>query len=331
MFFKTSLSVFAFLLLSHGVVEARDRILIVGSSTVFPFSIAVAETFGEKTGSKTPVVESTGSGGGIKLFCAGTGDQTPDITNASRPMKADEKAGCEENGVTPIEVVIGYDGIVLANSRSGPSFELTREQVFLALSRSIPVEGLTGPNGFESWSEIDATLPNEKIEVFGPPPTSGTRDAFEELVMEVGCKASGMPDEASCSDIRRDGAYIEAGENDDLIVGKLEANPMTVGIFGFSFLDQNMEKIQGASIEGVEPTFANIASGSYPVSRPLYFYVKKEHLGKIPGLEGYLAEFSDEAAWGDEGYLLQKGLIPLSREMRATVRARLSEYVADGR
>ncbi|WP_417685178.1 substrate-binding domain-containing protein [Roseibium sp.] len=324
---KLFVSVLALAGLAAFPSQARDRILIVGSSTVFPFSSAVAETFGAASGAKTPVVESTGTGGGIRMFCAGTGPSTPDITNASRPMKTEEREVCTANGVTPIEVIIGYDGIVLANSRSGPVFNLTREQLFLALSRIVPADGGMVENGYESWSDISADLPDEPIEVFGPPPTSGTRDAFVELVMDVGCASAAMAAGSSCSDLRQDGAYIEAGENDDLIVGKLEANPMTVGIFGYSFLDQNSTQIQGASIEGVEPSFINIASGAYPVSRPLYFYVKKEHLAQIPALEGYLREFTNEATWGDGGYLAQRGLIPLDAQTRTGIRSKLETHI----
>ena len=307
---------------------ARDRILIVGSSTVFPFSAAVAESFGKSSGHKTPVVESTGTGGGIAMFCSGSGPSTPDIANASRRMKASEHARCSANGVTPMEVVIGYDGIVLANSRSGPVFEVTREQVFLALAEKVPGKNGEAANTNARWSDIDPSLPDEEIEVFGPPPTSGTRDAFEELVMDVGCASAGLKDQASCSRLRNDGAFVEAGENDNLIVGKLEANPVTVGIFGFSFLDQNADQIRGAAIEGVEPTFENIASGSYPISRPLYFYVKKEHLGEIPGLADYVLEFVSEAAWGDDGYLATKGLIPLKPGDRANVAQKITPALA---
>lgn len=295
--------------------EARDRLLIVGSSTVFPFATAVAETVG-KEGMKYPIVESTGTGGGFNLFCRGTGEDTPDITNASRRMKPSEYETCRANGVTPVEVEIGYDGIVLANSRKGPKFSLTVDQIFKALAEKLPRNGQLADNPNVAWSDIDADLPQEKIEVLGPPPTSGTRDAFEELVMEPGCNALVEADKDACTVIRRDGSFVEAGENDDLIVGALEANPVTIGIFGYSFLMTNSDQIQSASVEGVEPTFENIASGSYPVSRPLFFYIKKEHVGLIPGIEQYVAAFTDEAAWGEEGYLAGKGLIPLAPEVR---------------
>jgi len=299
-----------------GAAQARDQIQIVGSSTVFPFSTAVAEQFGQKSDFKTPVVESTGSGGGMKLFCEGVGENTPDITNASRRIKEKEFKSCVANGVTPVEVKIGFDGIVLANSKAGATLDLTLAQVFLALAKEVPVDGKLVANPYKNWSDIDPSLPNAKIEVLGPPPTSGTRDAFVEIAMEGGCKkVPGAKDlglaKKACHEMREDGAFIEAGENDNLIVQKLEANPAALGIFGFSFLDQNADKVQGSNIDGVNPTFENIAAGDYPVSRSLFFYVKKEHVGVIPGIEGYVAEFVAEGTWGDEGYLSDKGLIPL--------------------
>ncbi len=294
-----------------GAATAREQIRIVGSSTVFPFSTAVAEQFGKTTDFQTPVVESTGSGGGMKLFCAGVGIDTPDLTNASRRMKAKEFKLCQENGVTDIvESVVGYDGIVIANAISAPTFNITREQLWLALAAAGPKPA--------KWSDIDPSLPNEPIEVLGPPPSSGTRDAFEELVMQKGCMANGK-EKAFCkgagTELREDGAYIEAGENDNLIVNKLEANLKAVGIFGFSFLDQNSDAIKGATVDGVEPTFDNIASGDYPVSRSLYFYIKEAHVGIVPGIEEYAAQFTSEAAAGTEGYLADKGLIPLPADM----------------
>ncbi|MTI18759.1 PstS family phosphate ABC transporter substrate-binding protein [Rhodobacteraceae bacterium RKSG542] len=310
--------------IATGSAQARDQIQIVGSSTVFPFSTAVAEQFGQKTDFKTPVVESTGSGGGIKLFCDGVGENTPDITNASRRMKEKELKTCLENGVTPVEVMVGFDGIVMASSKSGPSLDLTKGQIFLALAKEVPMDGKLVANPYKNWSDIDPSLPSTKIEVLGPPPTSGTRDAFSELALEGGCKeVPGAADlglkKKACHEIREDGAYIEAGENDNLIVQKLDANPNALGIFGFSFLDQNADKLKAANVGGVEPTFEAIADGAYPVSRSLFFYVKKEHAGVIPGIEGYVAEFTNEDTWGDEGYLADKGLIPLPAEQRDTV------------
>jgi phosphate transport system substrate-binding protein len=311
--------------------QARDQIRIVGSSTVFPFSTAVAESFGRAGGFKTPVVESTGTGGGIQLFCSGAGLDTPDVANASRRIKASEVETCAKNGVAEIvEVKIGYDGIVLANSRKHGRLNLTKEQIFRALAKQVPVDGKLTPNPYKLWSDIDPALPKHKIEVLGPPPTSGTRDAFVELAMEGGAEAFPMLKELKAKDekafkaaahgIREDGAYVEAGENDNLIVQKLEANPNAVGVFGFSFLDQNADRIQGSLVANVEPTFENIASGKYGVSRSLYVYVKKAHVGKVPGLKEFVAEFTSDAAAGEDGYLADKGLIPLTDAERKGVR-----------
>jgi phosphate transport system substrate-binding protein len=311
--------------------QARDQIRIVGSSTVFPFSTAVAESFGRAGGFKTPVVESTGTGGGIQLFCSGAGLDTPDIANASRRIKATEVETCAKNGVTEIvEVKIGYDGIVLANSRKHGRLNLTKEQVFRALAKQVPVDGKLTANPYKLWSDIDPALPKHKIEVLGPPPTSGTRDAFVELAMEGGAEAFPMLKELKAKDekafkaaahaIREDGVYVEAGENDNLIVQKLEANPNAVGVFGFSFLDQNTDRIHGSLVANVEPTFENIASGKYGISRSLYFYVKKAHTGKVPGLKEFIGEFTSDAAAGEDGYLSDKGLIPLTDAERKGVR-----------
>lgn len=312
----------------------RDYISIVGSSTVYPFATVVAETFGKNTNFKTPKIESTGSGGGFKLFSAGIGVEHPDITNASRRIKQSEFDKCMENGVKEIvEVKIGYDGIVLANSKKAAPLKLSRKDIFLALAKNVPdPDGGEKfiPNPYQTWRDVNHSLPDVKIEVLGPPPTSGTRDAFVELAMEGGAKKFGFIKDmkkkdskrykAICHTIREDGAYIEAGENDNLIVQKLEANADAVGIFGFSFLDQNMDKIQGSFVDGVEPTFENIAEGEYPVSRPLFFYVKKAHIGVIPGIKEYLDEFSSEKAWGPDGYLSEKGLIPMPDEERERYR-----------
>lgn len=302
--------------------QARDQIQVVGSSTVFPFTTAVAERFGQQTDFGTPVVESTGTGGGMRLFCAGVGADTPDFTNASRGMKASELETCTANGVTPVEMRVGFDGIVIADAIDGPTLSLSRAQLFLALAKQIPGDdGALMDNPNVNWSDIDPGLPNAGIEVLGPPPTSGTRDAFLELVMEPGCEEAGFNGdtcEAIFEELREDGAYVDAGENDNLIVQRLQANPDAVGIFGFSFLDQNADVIKGAEIDGVTPTFDNIASGDYPVSRSLYVYVKAEHVGVIAGMEEFIAEYTSEAAWGDEGYLAERGLIPLPADARAT-------------
>ena len=309
--------------------EARDEIRIVGSSTVFPFSTAVAEQFGKTSGFATPVVESTGTGGGFKLFCSGVGVDFPDISNASRPIKATEIETCAANGVTEItEIKIGFDGIVLANSKSAPEVDLTRTQIWLALAKEVPVGGVLTANPYVNWSDIDAALPNTKIEVLGPPPTSGTRDAFVELVMDKGCEEfpevealEGDAKKAVCQTIREDGAYVDAGENDNLIVQKLEANPAALGIFGYSFLEQNADMLQASHIEGVEPTFEAIADGSYPVSRSLFFYVKNAHVDVIPGIREFVAEFVSDRATGEDGYLADKGLIPLPEEEHAEILA----------
>ncbi len=308
-----------------GAAEARDQIRIVGSSTVFPFASKVVEQFGKTTKFKTPVIESTGSGGGFKLFCAGVGVDHPDITNASRAIKSSEVETCAKNGVTKItEIVIGFDGIVVANAKNGAAFDVSRKDLYLALAKTVP-DPKGGdkliPNPYKTWKDVNASLPANPIEVLGPPPTSGTRDAFTELVMDHGCeaypfiKAMAKTDKkafkAACQSIREDGAYIEAGENDTLIVNKLVENPKALGIFGFSFLDQNADKIKGAHIDGVAPTFENISGKKYPVSRPLFFYVKGAHVGVIPGIKEYVKEFTSEAAIGADGYLTQIGLIPL--------------------
>ncbi len=307
-----------------GAAEARDQIRIVGSSTVFPFSTAVAEQFGKTSSFATPVVESTGSGGGMKLFCTGIGEDHPDVTNASRRIKKSEFENCTKNGIGITEVKIGFDGIVLANAKSGPDLDLTLEQVFLALAKEVPVDGKLVANPNKMWSDIDPSLPKAEIEVLGPPPTSGTRDAFVEIAMEGGCKTlAGAKDlgltKKACHAIREDGAYVEAGENDNLIVQKLEANPAAFGIFGFSFLDQNSDKVKGARINGTEPEFELIAAGDYPVSRSLYFYVKQQHVGVIPGIKEFVEEFTSENAWGPDGYLVDKGLIPLPEDARAAM------------
>ncbi len=306
-------------------IHARDYISIVGSSTVYPFATVVAENFGKSTSFKTPKIEATGSGGGLKLFCSGVGIEYPDITNASRRIKQSEVDDCAKNGVKEIvEVKVGYDGIALANDKSAPVFQLSSKDVWLALAKVVP-DPAGGDklveNPYQRWNEVNPTLPAEKIEVLGPPPTSGTRDAFVELAMEGGCKQfefikamKGSDKDkykAVCHGMREDGAYIEAGENDNLIVQKLQANPKALGIFGYSFLDQNSDVIHGSLIDGVAPEFESIADGSYPVSRSLYYYVKKAHVGSIPGLVEYNREFMSDKAIGEEGYLTDKGLIPM--------------------
>ena len=308
----------------------RDYISIVGSSTVYPFATVVAEKVGKAKGIKTPKIESTGTGGGMKLFCNGIGVEHPDISNASRRIKQGEFDTCQKNGVTNIvEMKVGYDGIVLANAKAAPLMKISRKDLYLALSKEVPDP--TGapkmvPNPYKTWKDVSKDLPDTKIEVLGPPPTSGTRDAFVELVMEEGCKKfdfiKAMEKEnkdgfkKACMTVREDGAYVEAGENDNLIVQKLAANKNAFGVFGFSFLDQNADKVKGSEVEGALPTFDNIAAGAYKVSRPLYFYVKKAHVDVIPGIREYLAEFTSDRAWGKDGYLAEKGMIPMPEAER---------------
>ena len=305
---------------------ARSYISIVGSSTVYPFATVVAERFGGTGKYKTPKVESTGSGGGIKLFCGGVGVQYPDIVNSSRAIKPTELQDCVAHGVKEIiEVKIGYDGIVLAESVAAPGLNLSMRDIWLALAKQVPDpkgKPTLVANPYKTWKDVNPQLPDEVIEVLGPPPTSGTRDAFVELAMEGGCKsfpwikAIKDKDESRfkqiCHTVREDGRFIEAGENDNLIVQKLKANRNAVGIFGYSFLEQNSDSVKGSRIDGVEPSFENIASGSYPVSRPLFIYVKKAHVGSIPGIAEYLKEFTSQKAMGEEGYLADRGLVPLS-------------------
>ena len=316
----------------------RDYVYVVGSSTVYPFATVVAERFGRSSEFKTPKVESTGSGGGLKLFCDGVGVDYPDVTNSSRAIKQSEVESCAANGVTEIvEVKIGYDGIVFANAIEAETMTLSRADLFMALAKEVPGEsdGELVANPYTTWADVNPDLPAIEIEVLGPPPTSGTRDAFVELAMEGGCKATPWIAALKSSDknrykvichtIREDGAFVEAGENDNLIVQKLQANPNAFGIFGFSFLDQNREKVKGSLVDGIAPTFDAIADGEYPVSRPLFFYAKKVHVDVIPGLRGYLREFTSERAWGEEGYLSDRGLIPMPDEERGQVAAAVRE------
>jgi len=352
----------AALLGATGLVQAagRDNVSIVGSSTVYPFATVVAERFARSTNFQAPKIEATGSGGGLKLFCQGVGANTPDITNSSRRIKQSEYDDCQANGVSDIiEVLVGFDGIAIANAKTGPQFELSLRDVYLALAKEIPgPDGKLIPNPHRTWKDVNPGLPARRIEVLGPPPTSGTRDAFAELAMgggaatfadlhaleQLGADAAedikalmrklGMPAGVYDSlaeqkgkapkgedlfktvaySMREDGAFIEAGENDNLIVQKIEANPDAVGIFGYSFLDENSDKVKGLSIDGVAPDFDTILSGEYPVSRPLYFYIKGAHIGKIPGIQEYALEFTSENAMGEYGYLTERGLIPVSEQ-----------------
>ncbi len=309
---------------------ARDTVNIVGSSTVYPFATVVAERFGRNTDFPTPKLESTGSGGGLKLFCAGIGTQHPDITNASRRMKKSEFEMCQNNGVKDItEVKIGADGIVIANSKDADPMDLSLRQVFLALAKEVPDpkggDKLVA-NPYQKWSDIDSSLPNKEISVMGPPPTSGTRDAFVEIAMEGGCKtfdfikAMDKKEMRSvCHSMREDGLFVEAGENDNLIVQRLAQDKDTLGIFGYSFLMENASQIQPATINGVEPTPDSIADEDYPVARSLFFYIKSAHVSVIPGIKEYAEAFTSESAWGDNGYLVDVGLIPNPRNVRMEV------------
>ena len=311
----------------------RDQIQVVGSSTVFPFSTSAAENFGRSTAFRTPIVQSTGSGGGLQQFCAGTGPTTPDLANASRRIKSSEVELCARNGVDEIvEIVLGFDGIVLANSREAEPINLSLRDVFLALARDIP-DGKGGfvENPYRKWSDIREGLPERVIRVLGPPPTSGTRDAFVELAMEGGCKTfpqlqalkkeSSDAFKARCHTVREDDAFVEAGENDNLIIQKLLTDPNGFGIFGYSFLEQNGDRIQAARIDGVEPTFKDIASGDYPVARSLYVYLKPDHVERVPGLREFARELTSDRAAGQMGYLADKGLIPLPDANREEVAA----------
>lgn len=324
------------------IAQASEQIQVVGSSTVYPFVTVAAEEFGNKTDFKTPIIESTGTGGGFKLFCAGVGEKHPDISNASRAIKQSEVDMCAENGVTGItEIKLGFDGIVLANSKKEKRYNLTKEQVFQALAKKIPSEGKLIENPNKKWSDVDPSLPGAKIEVYGPPTTSGTRDAFVELVMEPACKdlpefKAAFPDKKerkkSCHLMREDGHYIESGENDNLIVQKLRSNPSALGVFGYSYLDQNKDSVQASLISDIEPTFENISDGSYGVSRSLFVYIKDQHVGKTPGLEEFAREMTGEEAAGEYGYLAEKGLIPLPEEELAKMQGRataLTETAAE--
>lgn len=321
----SSLLIVSSLASTSAISASRDTISFVGSSTVYPFSTAVAERFGKSTPYKTPKIESTGTGGGMKLFCSGNGISTPDMSNASRRIKKSEFSMCQKNGVNSItEVLVGYDGIVVANSNQSNQMQLSRRDLFLALAKKVPaLDGSKNliDNPYKTWDQVNPNLPASKIEVLGPPPTSGTRDAFAELVMEGGCKTfpwlkaikkrNKKQYKSICHSVREDHVYVELGENDNLIIQKLVANPKALGVFGFSFLDQNLDKIQGSIIDGTGPSFEAIADGSYPVSRPLYFYVKNAHVNSVPGMMEFLQEYVSEAAMGEDGYLSDKGLIPL--------------------
>ncbi|MEQ1698289.1 MAG: PstS family phosphate ABC transporter substrate-binding protein [Hyphomicrobiaceae bacterium] len=324
-------------LAAAGAATARDQIRIVGSSTVYPFTTAVAEQFGKSGGGKTPVVESTGTGGGFKLFCAGVGETHPDFSNASRAIKKGEFEDCQKNGVKDIvEIKVGIDGLTIAASKAGAAIKLTRKQVFEALAEQIPdKDGKLVANPHKNWSDIDASLPAVKIEVLGPPPTSGTRDSFHELFLEKGAeefaslkdlkKADSKAFDKVWKSIRKDGAYVEAGENDNVIVQKLEANKNAFGIFGYSFLEENLSKLKGVAIEGVVPDYDVISSGKYKGARPLFIYAKKQHVAVIAGMDKFIAEYVSDKAMSKDGYLARKGLVALPKEEAAKVAAAAKE------
>ena len=324
------------LVMGASLASARDQIRVVGSSTVYPFTTAVAEQFGKSTGIKTPVVESTGTGGGMKLFCDGVGVNFPDATNASRRMKIGEFELCAKNGVKDIiELMIGYDGLVLAHSKKAQPLKLTRSQVFLALAKQVPgADGKLVPNPYKTWNQIDPSLPNVAIEVLGPPPTSGTRDSLHELLMEPGAEQIPAMKALKASDrkafdtawksIREDGPYVEAGENDNVIVQKLETTPNAFGVFGYSFLEENVSKIQGVTVDGIVPDIDTIASSKYPASREMFVYIKKAHVGVVPGLDKFAQEYVSNKAAAAEGYLEKKGLVPVPKAKLAVSQANVA-------
>ncbi|MBP7065615.1 PstS family phosphate ABC transporter substrate-binding protein [Ferrovibrio sp.] len=312
---------------------ARDQIRVVGSSTVYPFTTTVAERFSQTGGFKAPIVESTGTGGGMKLFCGGVGTQHPDFTNASRAITKAEFEQCAANGVKEIvEMKVGFDGIAVAMKKGGPKVNLKREHIWLALAAQVPVNGQLVANPYKTWKQIDASLPDWKIEVMGPPPTSGTRDSFVELVMDHGCKAfpevKAITDKkaqaTACAKIREDGAFIEAGENDNLIVQRLASGSTgLLGVFGYSFLEENADKLQGLMVDGVEPDFDTISSGKYPVSRPLFVYAKKAHVGVVPGMKEFIAEYVSDRSMAAGGYLEKKGLVAMPKAELEKVRSQV--------
>lgn len=301
---------------------ARDQVKAVGSSTVYPFATAVAEAFAKSSGEKSPVIESTGTGAGMKLFCAGVGAEHPDVENASRRMKKSEYEDCQKNGVTEIvEIQVGIDGIAFAEAKNGLGMKLTPTDIYKALAAN----PFGKPNTAKTWKDVNPSLPNEPILVYGPPSTSGTRDALKELILEAGCKTDAATKalkdtdkdkyEATCHDVREDGPYVDAGENDNLIVQKISQNPKAVGVFGYSFLEENADKLKGISLSDIEPTYQTISDFTYPGARPLYIYVKKQHLGPIKGLKGYVEEWTKH--WGPDGELKKKGMVIAPDDVRA--------------
>lgn len=319
-FLKKAVFALALLVVGSGMAHARDQVKITGSSTVFPFSSYVAEELGATTKFPAPVVESTGSGGGHKLFGTGMGPNTPDIANSSRRMKDSEFETAAKNGVVDItEAKIGFDGIAVAQNKDNEPMSITLEELAMAVAAEVPVDGKIVPNPYKTWNEINPSLPARKIVFYGPPTSSGTRDAFEEMVVEKVCgKIEGY--EKGYKKIRQDSAYVPAGENDNLIVQKLSKDKDAFGIFGYSFLEENADTIQAAAIGGVTPDAESVASGKYPISRSLYFYIKNAHFDAIPGLKEYVELFMSEKMIGKDGLLKSIGLIPLPDDARAKVR-----------
>lgn len=339
-FKKTSMALIASALLVT-TLSARDQIKIVGSSTVYPFSSAVAEELGKNGKVPTPVVESTGTGGGLKLFCSGFGIDTPDIANASRKIKDKELQQCAENGVLNItEALIGFDGIAIAQDSKDTGFNVTKAQLALAVAEEVPSkDGKTLiKNPYKKWSDIDASLPNREIVVYGPPKSSGTRDSFEELVLQHVFEAMPVYTDIFKADIktnkkyekysviRTDGVYVESGENDNLIVQKLTKNPAAVGIFGYSFLEENKDKVSAVTVDNIAPTPENISSGKYPVARSMYFYIKNSHIEQVPAIKEYVNLFMSEKMIGKDGILADIGLIPLDDAVRAEARKKAVNF-----
>ncbi len=331
-FTKLSVSALALAAVSATAATARDEIRLVGSSTVFPYSQAVSEQFANNTGAPSPIVESTGTGGGMQIFCGGIGEAHPDLTGASRAMTASEYQLCQTNGVTDIsEALIGYDGLSMAVSVNTPhDWDMTLGEMYQALAAQVPVDGEWVDNPYTRWSDIDPSLPDVEIIVIGPPPTSGTRDAWVELAMHAGCEeldyvADGGFDgdwiEENCSRMRTDGPFIEAGENDNLIVQRLQTDSNALGIFGYSYVFENLDTLQGVSLNGVEPNFETVADRSYPVARPLYFYIKNAHRGVIPNMQEFIEEYMSEDALAPGGYLSERGMVPLVDDVRAATQA----------
>ena len=316
--------------------QSRDRVRVVGSSTVYPFATTVAEVFGRSGRWKTPIVESTGTGGGFKLFCKGAGVATADITDASRPMTDGERQSCARNGVGPvIGIRIGSDGIIIASKIGGDPLALTRDQLFRAVAKTVPLSGALVANPYHRWNEIDPRLPNRPISILGPAPNHGTRDAFAALAMAPPCerhtevrRLSKEEQHIACQRVREDGVWIDVAGDYQLMLGKLANDPQAVAVLTFAYLDQNRNTIQAARIDGVAPTFQSIGAWTYPLSRPLFLYVKQRHVGYIPGLAEYVQEFVSDRAAGTQGYLIDKGLGPLPAGFLAVERAKAARLSA---